>query len=170
MGLFSSLMGNEHAQRDGRAKSIKPLRPEHGGIAYDPHLVETLKDDHQQLLDVFGALRLAGSEGRVAHLAELLEQFRLALLNHVALENVKFYVYMQNHPQLDAPTLSFIAGVRKEMNGIARTVGRFVDTYLGELPSYATIFSFNEELGQIGEVLTKRIELEETRLYSLYRP
>lgn len=170
MGLFSSLMGEEEAQRDGRVRSIKPLRPEHGSIAYDPGLVETLKDDHQHLLDVFGAIRRAGSEGHFAHLTDLLEQFKLALLNHVALENVKFYVYMQNHTQLDAPTLSFIAGVRKEMNGIARTVGRFVDTYLGELPSYATLSSFNEELGQIGEVLAQRIELEESRLYTLYRP
>lgn len=170
MGLFSGLMGDDETQRDGHARSVKPLRPGHGGIAYDAALVDTLKDDHQQLLQVFTDIRQAGNEGRFAHLAQLLEQFKLALLNHVALENVKFYVYMQNHAGMDAATLGFIAGVRKEMNGIARTVGKFVDAHLASVPSYATLPRFNEELHQVGEVLAKRIELEETQLYSLYRP
>jgi regulator of sigma D len=170
MGFFSNLMGEVSPRREEHTKSIRPARPEQAGIAYDPDLVEALKDEHQHLLQGFSAIRRAAAEGRFAQLAELLEQFRLALLNHVALENVKFYVYMQNHAELDSPTVGFIAGVRKEMNAIARTVGRFVDAHLAEAPSYATLTGFNEELDQIGEVLTKRIDLEESQLYPLYRP
>ncbi len=169
MGLFSSLMGEGALQRNDRRETIRPARPEEGEITYDPGLVDTLKDEHQGLLQVFGAMQRAGAEGRFTHLAELLEQFKIALLNHIAFENVKFYVYMQNHPGLDAATQDFIATVRKEMNAIARTVGRFVDAHLADTPSHATVARFNEELGEIGVVLVKRIDLEENRLYSLYR-
>jgi regulator of sigma D len=170
MGLFSDLMGEKDGQHARTGKATPAQRPGQSGIAYDEGLVDALKDEHQQLLHAFGAIRRAGMEGKFAHTAELLDQFRLGLLNHIALENVRFYVYMQNHPELDAPAKDFIAGVRKEMNVIARTVAKFVDTYLAEPLSHHTVFRFHEELDEIGAVLAKRIDLEETRLYSLYRP
>ncbi len=170
MGILSRLIGEDDAELGRHSKSIRPLAAEAGSITYDDGLIGKLKADHQDLLLIFSAIRKAGAEGRFSHLPEMLEQFKLALLTHIAQENVKFYVYMQNHWAMDAATLSFIATVRKEMNVIARTVARFVDTWLAGLPSHATLAGFNEELDQIGEVLARRIALEENKLYALYQP
>lgn len=170
MGLLSKLIGDDDNQAVNSTRSIKALTPEAGAIAFDAGLVDRLKDDHQDLLQTFTQLRRKGAEAHFSHLPELLEKFKLSLLNHIAQENVKFYVYMQNHWAVDVETQSFIAGVRKEMNSISRAVVKFIDSHLADVPSHLTIASFNEELEQIGEVLTNRIRLEEERLYSLYRP
>lgn len=170
MGIFSKLMGDASAQAGNSTRSLKPLEAERGTIAYDAGLMDRLKDEHEQLLQAFIAIRRAGAEGRFTRLPNMLEHFRLALLNHIALENVKFYVYLQNHPATDNEAASFISEVRKEMNGIARTVGKFVDTYIGDAPSSLTLDHFLSELEQIGDVLTRRIALEENNLYSLYHP
>ncbi|HKB61184.1 MAG TPA: hemerythrin domain-containing protein [Gallionellaceae bacterium] len=170
MGIFSKLMGDASGQPMNSSRSIKPLQAERGVIVYDAELVDKLKDEHEQLLQAFVAIRRTGTEGHFARLPGMLEQFRLALLNHIALENVKFYVYLQNHSAMNDEATSFIAEVRKEMNEIARTVAKFVDTHLGNAPSYLTADLFLSELDRIGDVLTRRIALEETNLYSLYRP
>jgi len=170
MGLLSKLIGEEGKQKVNSTRSIKALTPESGAIAFDAGLVERLKDDHQELLQAYTAIRRTGAEGHFGHLPEMLEKFKLSLLNHIALENVKFYVYMQNHWAIDTETMRFIAEVRKEMNSISRAVVKFIDGHLTNAPSHLTIAGFNEELEQIGQVLIKRISLEEERLYSLYRP
>ena len=170
MGLLSKLIGDEGKQKVNSTRSIKALTPENSAINFDAGLVGRLKDEHQDLLQAYTAIRRTGAEGRFGHLPEMLEKFKLSLLNHVALENVKFYVYMQNHWAVDTETLGFITDVRKEMNSISRSVVKFIDTHLASVPSHLTIASFNEELEKIGEVLIKRIRLEEERLYLLYRP
>ncbi len=170
MGIFSKLMGEDGSLAEHAPRSIRPLAAEHGAITYDADLVERLKAEHQDLLLAFTTIRKTGAEGRFGHLPEMLEQFKLALLNHIALENVKFYVYMQHHAAVDTQTQGFIANVRKEMNVIARTVAKFVDTHLAETPTHATLERFNRELDQIGDVLAGRIALEENQLYALYRP
>lgn len=171
MGLFSKLMGEESAQPAVRLNdTIRPLAAEAKVIGYDAELVDRLKAEHQDLLHAFTAIQQSGERGHFARLPEQLEQFRLALLNHIAMENVKFYVYMQHHPALDEAAQGFIAGVRKEMNTIARAVAKFVDSHLADTPTYATVDRFTSELDHIGKVLAERITLEESHLYSLYRP
>lgn len=169
MGLFSRWK-DDPGQDLRRTDSIKPLSPERGVIRYDAGLVNQLKDEHQDLLQTYFAIQRSGEDGHVSHLPDLLEKFKMAFLNHVALENVKFYVYMQNHWVADSDTMGFIANVRKEMNTISRAVVKFVDSHLAESPSPPSLARFNSELQQIGEVLSKRISMEEQELYSLYRP
>jgi regulator of sigma D len=170
MGLFSKLVGGSDNQKTGTAKGERPLTAAPEKISYDADLVNRLKGEHQELVQVFTSIKSVATEGHFRELPALMEHFKLTFLNHVALENVKFYVYMQKHLALDEETLSFITGVRKEMNGIARSVVRFIDTHLAVLPSPATVADFNSELDQIGDVLVRRVQMEENRLYTLYQP
>lgn len=170
MGIFAKLMGDASVQSGNSSRSLKPLQAESSTVNYDAGLVNKLKEDHQDLLHAFTTIRRAGVEGRFGHLPEMLEQFRLSLLNHIALENVKFYVYVQDRHATDDSAASVIAEVRRDMNGIARAVGKFVDTHLGSTPSYLTLDHFLSELDEIGDALTRRIALEENNLYSLYHP
>ncbi len=166
MGLISKLLGKDE---DKNTRSIKPLDPS-GSIAYDPELVNSLKSDHQELVRIYTTIKSAAAESRYDEIRNLLSNFKLTFQTHIAVENVRFYVYVQQHAALDADTSNFIADVRKEMNGIARAVMKFVDTYMTLPPTSSTVSGFNSELDQIGTVLVQRVQLEESRLYSLYQP
>jgi len=69
----------------------------------------------------------------------------------------------------DAAVAGFISEVRREMDGIAHAAVRFVNTYA--VPSFTAELkaSFAEELSAIGNVLVKRVSMEESRLYTLYQ-
>ncbi len=166
MGLISKLLGNDEGKN---TRSIKPLDPS-AGIAYDPELVNALKHDHQELVSIYTTIKSAAAESRYGDIRDLLSHFKLSFQTHIAVENVRFYVYVQQHAALDADTSNFIADVRKEMNGIARAVMKFVETYMTVPPTPSTVTGFNAELDEIGAVLVQRVKLEESRLYSLYQP
>lgn len=167
MGFLSRLIGAEENHRDvaAQAAGIKG-----GGIPYDGGLVEKLKDDHQELVRIFTAIKTAAQEGHYSQIPLLLSNLKLAFQTHIMLENVKFYVYVQQHFAEDTDTAVFIGDVRKEMDDIARTVVKFVKTYSSTRLGRDTAAEFNAELEQIGAVLLQRVQLEENRLYALYQP
>lgn len=164
MGIFSRAIAEEEH------KAAAPQAGKAGGITYDPALVDRLKKEHQELVRLFTAIKTATAECHFNQLPGLLADFKHAFLNHVGLENVKIYVYMQQHWEVDAETLNFVSGVRKEMNEIARVVMKFIDMHLANEPSPVSVMMFNAELDKVGAALLKRVEIEENRLYTLYRP
>lgn len=170
MGLISRLFGGDNKISEAITQFDQPASTGAGGIRFDPGLVGRLKGEHQELVKIFTAIKDAVADGRFSSVPDLLASFKHTFLNHLGEENVKFYVYMQQCIVLDEETMRFVSGVRREMNDIARAVMKFVDRYIVALPSPATLDSFNNELEQIGEVLVKRVQMEESRLYSLYRP
>ena len=165
MRFFDKLVGGENKVRE----SVKAATTS-GIISYDAKLVDKLKEDHQELIRLYTAIKQSAADGRFNELPDLLSDFKMLLQNHFALENVRFYVYVQQRWIHDAETSEFIAELRKEMNNIARAVMKFVETYIAAQPTYDTVATFNAELDQIGAALTKRVQLEESHLYSLYQP
>lgn len=166
MGIFSSAMaGDEH-----RAPIAGGPAGKAGGITYDPQLVARLRQEHDELVRIFNAIKTATAQCHFNQLPGLMAEFKHAFLNHVGTENVKLYVYMQQHWGMDAHTSDFVSGLRKEMNEIARVVMKFVDAHLDTGPSPVSVMMFNAELEKVGAALLKRVEVEETRLYGLYRP
>lgn len=170
MGFFSKLFGGDEEHGVTASKTGKATKWSSSVIAYDADLVDNLKGEHQELVRVFTAIKTSATEGDLNQLPELLANFKHLFLSHVGLENVKFYVYMQQHQAIDAESLNFISNVRKEMNNIARAVMKFIDAHITTLPSPDTVAGFNAELDQIGAVLIKRVQMEESRLYPLYQP
>jgi hypothetical protein len=81
---------------------------------------------------------------------------------------VHLYVYIQQHYARDVETSDFVTGLRSEMNGIARAAVRFAEKYAETPPVASTSASFVFALEEIGAVLVKRVQMEESRLYSLY--
>ncbi len=168
MSILSRLLGGNHDELKS-TRSVKPAAPT-GGIAYDGGLVGRLKQDHQELVRIYTAIKTAAAQNRYGDLHDLLADFKLTFQTHIAMENVRFYVYVQQRMAQDTETSNFIAEVRREMNDIARAVMKFVDAYMSAPPTPATVTSFTSELDQIGAVLVQRVDKEENRLYSLYQP
>ncbi|MBU1424585.1 MAG: hemerythrin domain-containing protein [Gammaproteobacteria bacterium] len=164
MGLFSFLFGSDEKETAAGREATPRV-----GISYDPMLIGKLKEDHQDLVKIFTSIKKAAAEGKFAEIPNILSEFKLALQTHLAVENVRFYVYVQQLYANDLDTSDFITGLRSEMNGIARVVMKFTEKYSAVQLTHSTATSFSSELDEIGAVLTKRVNLEESRLYSLYR-
>jgi hypothetical protein len=177
MGFLSRLFGRARpsSMRAESAADPAPRRPlkqqkEEARINYDPGLIQRLKADHQELFRIYGATQSALKAGEFAQVATRLGDLKLALQTHVIMENVKFYVYVQESTAADGDMKSFLHDVRKEMDGIVRAAVRFVNKWTGDPVTAARADEFKRELDGIGDMLTKRVTLEESRLYTLYEP
>lgn len=169
MGFLSRLLGGQE-ERNATVQ-VPALGPEWAarGVTYDAGLVNRLQADHQELVRILAAIKTATGEGRFHHVPDLLSAFKVSFQTHLMLENVKFYGYVQQHCAKDADTSTFLSEMRREMEGIARAVVRFVNTHTAARPTPESADAFNAELEHIGEVLLRRVEMEEDRLYSLYQ-
>lgn len=167
MGFLSRVLGSDQGGDD---TIIFKAPVETGGIAYDPGLVARLKQEHQELVSLFMAIKNASAECRFHQLPGLLQDLKQLFQTHIMLENVKFYVYVQQYCVPDPETSNFVFDVRKDMNGIARTLVKFVNTHSANVPTLDTVGAFRAELDLIGSLLLRRVHLEESRLYALYQP
>lgn len=161
--------GGEGKRKEAASQSAKSAGRASSEIAYDAGLIDKLKEEHRELIGILIAVRKAAAEGRYNQLSDLLASFKHSFLNHIGLENVKLYVYMQQHGAQDPDTLNSVSDVRKEMNEIARMVMKFIDAHIADLPSPVTVTNFTAQLDQAEAVLTKRIQIEENHLYPLYQ-
>lgn len=138
-------------------------------ISFDPTLVGKLKDDHQELLKIYGKIVAAKDNNNYTNMAQLLRDFKFMLQTHLMIENVRFYVYLQQQFVGDPDVVGFVTDVRKEMDGIARSAIKFTNTYAIDSFTDDVKADFAKELNAIGMILVKRIAMEESRLYTLYQ-
>lgn len=138
-------------------------------ISYMAGLVPELKDEHRQLLDLFGQIVAAQKDKDVARIQAGLDSLKTALTGHLLKENVRLYVYLQKIFSADADNSVLVSGFRQEMDGIGRAVSAFIQKYIA-LKSWgdAEHQAFGTELHAIGQALGKRIASEEGSLYPLY--
>ncbi len=171
MGLLSRLIGGNTNKFSSALYTLRFRRTRAAsGIGYDASLVDRLRQDHQELLRIFAAIKRAAGEGDFDRLPDLLTSFKRTFRAHMMLENVKLYIYLQLYCELDAETLSLVCEARKEMDGIGHSVVKFVNAHVANVPTAATIDGFNAELSHIGATLLWRVQLEESHLYVLYQP
>ncbi len=164
MGLFTRA-------DDGPARhAAVPEAAEASGIAgYDPELVGRLKGEHLELLGLFTTLKHSADGQQFQHLPKLLYKLEVMFQKHVTLENAKLYAYVEQQYAADQVTARFVATVRTEMDDIAYTMDRFVNTHLADLPTAATATRFGRELERIHRLLTWRLQFEERSLFSFYQ-
>lgn len=139
-------------------------------IRYDPQLIDKFKNDHHQLLGLFGGIKSAFDAGNYALVAENLDKFRSGLQAHLLVENVRLYIYLEHMLAGDETSYELVHGFRREMEGIGRVAVAFLTKYkmIGVDKDLAE--SFGRELDGIGKVLVDRITREEETLYPLYLP
>jgi regulator of sigma D len=170
--FFIKRSGSGQSEKDNGIVSAPIKSPQQDGrdneIQFDAGLITKLKDDHQILIDIFTEINQSADNGHFNKLPELLSKFTHSLQSHIVTENVKFYVYMRNKLKHDKENSTNLADVRREMDGIARAVIKFTSLHSVTPITYETVAIFKRELGEIGEVLVKRVQLEEGMLYPMY--
>ena len=137
-------------------------------ICHDPHLVDKLKNDHANLLELWGSIDKALKKGDVKTMGTLLTRFKTALNNHLLVENVKLYVYLTQYLANDPDNAEIIKDFRAEMNSIGRTVTTFLRTYTASPIKPDQLMDFKAQFDAIGAALVDRIDREESTLYELY--
>jgi len=153
--------------RPGRSATLKAVKQAHR-ITYSPTLVPELKDDHQELLAIYGEVGALLQDGRYAAIADVLRRFKTKLDVHLLNENLRFYCYLEERLAATPAELEVMQDFRREMNGIARVVVTFLRKYQMSGVNLHNRETFVGEYQQIGAALVERINREEKGLYSLY--
>ena len=162
-------------KEDVAAVEIEPVQDESiavGGtnIRYQPALIEDMKADHVELLNLYTDIQMASETRNFKKVAAALKEFRGALEDHLLKENVNLYIYLTHLLKSDAMNSELIAGFRKEMDGIASIALKFLAKYESIGEDAHLHDGFGEEFATIGKVLGDRITREEKTLYTLYVP
>lgn len=178
MGILKSLFGagKKDARRESPGARAQPaatgearLRPGHS-LAYDPDLIASLKDDHQDLVHIFQRIDTTCRTLDFPSCMEALKRFRSRFTDHLIVENTRFYLYVKHAMEASDPASAQLArDFQHEMHQIARVVTSFVDKYSVDEEALKNA-AFGEELQGIGRALAQRIEREEKALYPLYAP
>ncbi|MBK6742437.1 MAG: hemerythrin domain-containing protein [Hydrogenophilales bacterium] len=100
-----------------------------------------------------------------------LAQFGDALRGHILKENIRLYVYLKHSLQGDEDSTAIVHQFSREMHHIGLAVTDFLTRYTGDRNWDDAQWSvFERDLKEVGAVLTRRIETEESILYPLYLP
>lgn len=154
---------NTRSGNEGEARYAKGTT-----IRYDESLVDKLKTDHQELLAQFSEMTLAVEISAYDKCNEILGRFKARLTDHLLIENVKLYVFLDCHLESDGMNATLVRNFRQEMDKIGKVVMDFLRRYQKLTVSAANAAEFKRELAAIGNVLVDRINREEATLYSMY--
>ena len=169
MGLFSNwFKGKKDDTATPATSTINYARPPERSIRYDPGLVDSLKNDHTELVAMYGQLGQDVKDGHFQRIPNALLAFKTRLEAHLLIENVRFYVYLEQAIAGDSDNMALIRDFRREMNTIARGVVEFVRRYQATRVTAENSLHFMREYEEVGKLLVMRIEREEGSLYPLY--
>lgn len=137
---------------------------------YEPGLIRQLVDDHAELFSLYGKMKVLAEHEDYIGLRDVLRDFKRALEVHVMAEDTQLYTYLEKKCSTTENSLGSLKSIQNEMDGIIKSVKGFVEKYDNHLIHRRPGEAFLRDLETIGGVLTKRVDLEEKRLYNLYRP
>jgi iron-sulfur cluster repair protein YtfE (RIC family) len=137
-------------------------------IAFDPELVDGLKDDHQKLLELYTKVCAFYDKQDLDNLRTNLLSFKVELTSHLLRENTKLYVYLKSKFDSDPNNRELVTDMQREMGKIGHDVFQFLRD--ASQPDMVFDSQFKAQLDQIGAILVTRIKAEEDMLYELYTP
>jgi len=168
MGLFTWMFGENKEVQNNNNNNYSQRESRNNEIRFRPQLVTSLTNDHQEIVTLYGEMFDLIGQHKYMQLGDKITEFKRALQAHVIVENVQFYTYLEVKLSNDETNLEFIQDVRKEMNGIARAVVQFSKKYEKAHFNDEVKDEFISDLEGIGKVLTQRVAMEESQLYTLY--
>lgn len=139
-------------------------------IGHYTSLMDELKSEHRQLLEVFGRMKKSGESEDAAEFQQALADFKGLLVPHVVKEAYKVYTYLRQYykDKGDAEVYRRVTGYKTEMTGIGDAALKFIDAHERAAPDAIDFANVNESLREIGLLLGDRIRREEAFLYPLY--
>ena len=138
---------------------------------HNPLLIPQLKNDHKQLFNIYKELDdLFVNSDNYEILVEKLIQLKVMLDMHVDFEDTLLYSYLNTKYKHVDSKLFFINNSNREMSNILKVALKFIEECSNPELYTKHKDKFKKELELIGDILIKRVEFEEDRLYPLYTP
>ena len=168
MGFVKNLLGRFKSKKT-KHEEVDTIQKE--SLDYNDNLINMLKNDHQTLFELYGDIQKQFEKDNDFEKMKIcINDFKLALEIHLMVEDTQLYGYIKRTNENNVMISEFIDDVQHEMESIATEAMIFIKKYTDHKLYDENLDNFLEDLGGIGTVLTKRIEMEEKRLYTLYQP
>lgn len=157
----------------GKKAEPAPVQLATAGSAYRAELITQLKDDHQELLKIYGHIgaimeKYPEMPTRAAqHIGQCLSQFRTLFFDHITLENGPLYNHIRMAYKSDQETVDMVNQFKKDMGQIQKAVTHFLVTWRADAIA-KNPQEFKQHYSKVGKALTHRIGREEKRLYIVY--
>lgn len=168
--MFELFRKKEKKQEQPAAEEVQYPAAPGTEIRYSPDLIGELTGEHRQLLELYGDIRAVFEQEKFEAVSELLDHFRGILQGHLLTENIRLYIYLERNFSRDEINAELIREFRREMDGIGKTVMNFLRKYEAIGVDRDLAAAFGRDFDELGKVLTRRIEREESTLYPLYMP
>lgn len=139
-------------------------------IRYDPSLISNLRNDHSDLVAMYGQLGHDVRHGHYQRLPNALLTFNTRLEARLLIESRRFYAYLEQMLAGDSDSMEIVRALRGETNALARGIIEFARRYQQTRVDGDNVDDFMREYDEVGKLLAMRIEHEEGNLYPLYAP
>lgn len=165
----------QHLKMHIKGKTMPIIKKlEHLELNYNPHLIETLHEEHNNLLNHMHFIQKTVEEKELRLLPIALELFRGEMLEHVSKEILQLYVYLRNALKNRPEHYELVKRLRKEMDSILKTILEFLDEYSNiEIESLITNkeiqTDFLEGINELVTLFSRRVDVEERILFPLYQ-
>jgi len=151
--------------KDSVSKTIENDLP-----AYDTGLIDALKNDHQELLELFNKVLESAKNNEFSTLQFGLVEFATSFTTHIKKEDEQLYNYLKilasNKSDLEQKIVSEFAS---EMKNISISIFSIISQSPHIPVDIDNIDAFIYEFEKIGGLLKDRIEREEKVLYPIYK-
>ncbi len=164
LGLIQSLI----QQRDGGKSSQQGELAGELGSGYDPLLVESLCDEHQQILICCQQLELVVAKGKDASIRKQLRRLDDQVRSHRMREDVALLLFMEHHLEEDTRLAQRLRQGRREREQWRKQVMAFFDKYHGLRLVGPVVEDLRVDLATMGAALVAMMEQEEEELFPLY--
>lgn len=134
------------------------------------NIVSTMIKQHRTLQKEVGEIAeiLKSDPVDVEKIVNGLEQFKTDLVEHLELENNVFYVELSEKMKAKGQNTTKTEEFIVEMKEIEEVVVAFLGKYKETKSLEGKVDEFKKEFSEIGQVLTLRIESEESGVYSYW--
>jgi len=165
MGFLSNFFGlnKKNKKTTEETKVIETVK-------YNEHLIEKFKEDHLELFELFSDIVEYRERNKsYSHeLVDKLEELKFGLEMHILVEDKQLYTFLREKYGEDKAHEEMINGLQKSMSKIVKEVVFFIKKYSNKESFDRNEKYFDKDLGEVGNILTKRTSMEERKLYPMY--
>jgi len=139
-------------------------------LEYNRDFIKNLVNDHQRFFELYHAIKdqfVTNSD--YDQMKKHIQNFKVAIELHLMMEDTKLYGYLRKIHQDNELLYELVEETQQETDEIADEVLEFIEKYSHEENYKSNINNFMNELEDMYRLLSKRIELEENKLFPLYR-
>ena len=143
--------------------------PDYLRAHYDPSLVQALIHQHRALSVLLVEASSAAQLGDYTEVGHILEQFEVALADHLRQERERLHPYLAEH-LIGEEGEAVLREMHTQTALIRHSVSGFLKRYLGTPVDAQSAAAFEQDIEAVSDEFSQEMEREEAIFYTLYLP